>query len=143
MPARGSPDYGGTVPIPAAVARFNNVVTNRLTRHLVGHGPFAELEHVGRRSGREYRIPINAFRDGDVVTIALTYGPRTDWLRNVRAAGGARMLLGRELLTLGPPREVPTEVGLARMPGPARVLLPVMDVDEFVELPVLSATAVR
>ncbi len=131
------------MPIPAAVARFNNVVTNRLTRHLVGHGPFAELEHVGRRSGRAYRIPINAFRDGDVVTIALTYGPRTDWLRNVRAAGGARMLLGGEMLTLGPPREVPTEVGMARMPGPARVLLPVMDVDEFVELPVLSATVVR
>lgn len=131
------------MPIPTAVARFNTAVTNRVTRHLVGHGDFAELEHVGRRSGRTYRIPLNAFRDGDVVTIALTYGPRTDWLRNVRAAGGARMLLRGEVLTLGPPRNVATAVGMARMPGLARILLPRIGVDEFVELPVLAAVAVR
>jgi deazaflavin-dependent oxidoreductase (nitroreductase family) len=130
------------VPIPAAVAQLNKRVTNRVTRHLVGHGDFAELEHLGRRSGRTYRIPINAFRDGDVVTIALTYGPRTDWLRNVRAAGGARMLLGREVLTLGAPRELPTEVGMARMPAPARFLLPRIGVHEFVELPVLGVLPV-
>ena len=35
-----------------------------------------------------------AFRDGPTVTIALTYGPDVDWLRNVRAAGGARMHVG-------------------------------------------------
>ncbi len=131
------------MPIPAAVARFNKVVTNRLTRHLAGHGAFAELEHVGRRSGRTYRIPINAFRHGDVVTIALTYGSRTDWLRNVRAAGGARMLLHGKVLTLGAPRDVPSDVGLSRMPGPARVLLPVMGVDEFVELPVLGGSGLQ
>ncbi len=131
------------MPIPAAVARLNKVLTNRVTRHLVGHGDFAELEHVGRRSGRTYRIPVNAFRDGDVVTLALTYGPRTDWLRNVRAAGGARMLLRGDLLTLGPPRAVPTAVGMARMPAPARFLLPRIGVDEFVELPVLEAVSAR
>ncbi len=130
------------MPIPAAVARFNKRVTNRVTRHLAGHGDFAELEHVGRRSGRTYRIPINAFRHGDVVTLALTYGPRTDWLRNVRAAGGARLLLRGEVLTLGALREVPTEVGMARMPWPARLLLPRIGVDEFVELPVLAAIPV-
>ena len=127
------------MPLPAAVARFNKVVTNRATHHLVGHGSFAELEHLGRRSGRTYRIPINAFRHGDVVTVALTYGPRTDWLRNVRTAGGARMRLRGELLTLGPPRELPTAVGMARMPAPARFVLPLIGVDEFVELPVLDA----
>ncbi len=127
------------MPIPAVVARLNKRVTNRITRHLVGHGDFAELEHVGRRSGRTYRIPINAFRDDDVVTLALTYGPNTDWLRNVRAAGGARMLLRGEVLTLGAPRAVPTDVGMARMPGPARFLLPRIGVDEVVELPVLDA----
>jgi deazaflavin-dependent oxidoreductase (nitroreductase family) len=130
------------VPIPPVVARFNKVVTNRLTRLLVGHGDFAELEHVGRRSGRTYRIPINAFRSGDVVTFALTYGPHTDWLRNVRAAGGARLLCRGELLTLGAPREVPTEVGMSRMPGPARWLLPRIGVDRFVEMPVLTAVPV-
>ena len=131
------------MPIPGAVARFNKVVTNRVTRHLVGHGSFAELEHVGRRTGRTHRTPLTAFRHGDVVTIALTYGPRTDWLRNARAAGGARMRLRGEVLTLGPPRAVPTAVGMARVPGPARFVLPRIGVDDFVELPVVDAVAVR
>lgn len=127
------------MPLPLALARVNKRVTNHLTRHLVGHGDFAELEHVGRRSGRLYRIPINAFRRGDVVTIALTYGPRTDWLRNLRAAGGARMRLGSEILTLGPPRDISASEGMSRMPGPARFVLPRIGVDEFVELNVLES----
>ncbi len=127
------------MPFPTALAHFNKRVTNRITRHLVGHGDFAELEHVGRRSGRVYRIPINAFRHGDAVTIALTYGPGTDWLRNVRAAGGARMRLGSEILVLGPPREISAVEGMSRMPGPVRFVLPRIRVDEFVELPVLDS----
>jgi deazaflavin-dependent oxidoreductase (nitroreductase family) len=130
------------VPFPAALKRFNKVVTHRLTRPLVGHGTFVELEHVGRRSGTVYRTPLNAFRDGDTVTIALTYGPDTDWLRNVRAAGACRMRIGAEVVTLGPPQELPTEVGLARMPAPVRFLLPRLGVADFVELHVADAARV-
>ena len=85
--------------------------------HLAGHGPFIELEHVGRHSGRVYRVPLNAFRTGDTVTFARTYGPRVDWLRNVRAAGGCRARIGREILTLGAPADLSTDVGMARMPA--------------------------
>ena len=110
------------MPIPHAVGKFNKVVTNKVLVHLAGQGPFIELEHVGRRSGRVYRVPLNAFRTGDTVTFALTYGPRVDWLRNVRAAGGCRVRLGRDILTLGAPVDLSTEVGMARMPAPARVV---------------------
>jgi deazaflavin-dependent oxidoreductase (nitroreductase family) len=130
------------MPIPHAVGKFNKVVTNKVLVHLAGHGPFIELEHVGRRSGRVYRVPLNAFRTGDTVTFALTYGPRVDWLRNVRAAGGCRVRMGREILTLGAPVDLPTQVGLARMPAPARVVLRLVRVDHFVEMPVLSAVRV-
>ena len=128
--------------IPHAVGKLNKVATNKVLVHLAGHGPFVELEHVGRRSGRVYRVPLNAFRTGDSVTFALTYGPRVDWLRNVRAAGGCRLRMGHEILTLGAPVELPTEVGMARMPVPARVVLRLTRVDEFIELPVLSAVRV-
>jgi deazaflavin-dependent oxidoreductase (nitroreductase family) len=128
--------------IPHAVGKLNKVATNRVLVHLAGHGPFIELEHVGRRSGRVYRVPLNAFRAGDTVTFALTYGPRVDWLRNVRAAGGCRVRMGREILTLGAPVDLPTQVGLARMPAPARVVLRLVRVDHFVEMPVLSAVRV-
>ncbi|QKE84749.1 nitroreductase family deazaflavin-dependent oxidoreductase [Arthrobacter sp. NEB 688] len=125
------------MPFPNALRSVNKHVTNRLTVHLVGHGSFAEVEHVGRRSGRTYRNPVNAFRDGDRVTFALTYGPRVDWLRNVRAAGGCRLRLGGQVLTLGAPVDLDPAEGLRRMPAPARVVLRLASVDGFVEMPVL------
>ncbi len=125
------------VPFPLAVTRFNKAVLNKAMIHLAGHGPFVELEHVGRRSGRVHRIPLNAFRHGDVLTFALTYGPRVDWLRNVRAAGGCRVTMHGEVLTLGAPVDLSTEEGLRRMPSPARVVLRLARVDRFVEMPVV------
>jgi len=131
------------MPLPHVVGTFNKAVTNKVLVHLAGHGPFVELEHVGRRSGRVYRVPLNAFRTGDTVTFALTYGPNTDWLRNVRSAGGCRVRMGHEVLTLGAPVELPTGTGMSRMPAPARIVLRLTKVDHFVELPVLSAVRVR
>ena len=125
--------------LPKRLARINKRVTNRLLRRLVGFGPFAELEHVGRGSGRTYRTTLMAFRDGDTVTVALTYGSDVDWLKNLRAADGGRMRLGSDLLILGTPRAISTEQGLSRMPPGPRQLLPVAGVDEFVELSVLGA----
>ena len=86
------------MPLPPAIGRLNKLGLNRLTVKLAGRGPFGELEHVGRRSGRSHRVPIMAFGpdsgsgpDGavPVITFALTYGPKVDWLCNARAAGGA------------------------------------------------------
>ncbi|MBB1159558.1 MULTISPECIES: nitroreductase family deazaflavin-dependent oxidoreductase [Amycolatopsis] len=49
----------------------------------------AVLRHTGRRSGAEYATPVVADRTEDGFVIPLPYGPRTDWVRNVRAAGHA------------------------------------------------------
>lgn len=124
------------MPLPAVVPRVNKHVVNPVLRHLAGHGPFVEVEHIGRRSGTAYRTPLMAFRSGSAVTIALTYGPHVDWLRNVRAAGGCRMHLGRQLLTLGAPVDLSEQDGLSRMPAGPRQLLPVLGCHDFVELPV-------
>jgi deazaflavin-dependent oxidoreductase (nitroreductase family) len=128
--------------LPLAVGRFNKLATNKVLVHLAGHGPFVELEHLGRRSGRTYRVPLMAFRSGDRVTFALTYAPTVDRLRNVRAASGGRLRMGHEVLTLGAPVDLSTEVGLSRLPAPVRVLLRLSGVDHFVEMPVLAGSAV-
>lgn len=125
------------------MTRFNKVVANRVLIHLAGHSSFVELEHVGRRSGRTYRIPVNAFRDGDRLTIGLTYGSRVDWYRNVVAAGGCRIRMGREWLDMGAPRLLSQEVGLERMPRPARPILRALRVTDFLELSVISAHSIR
>jgi len=85
--------------LPRAAARFNRGVTNRLFAPLAGRvPPWVLVEHVGRRSGRTYRIVVWAFprwRSHDLA-IALTYGPQSDWVRNALAAGTCRVqFLGR------------------------------------------------
>ena len=49
------------------------------------------LEHAGRKSGKQYRTPLNVFPTEDGVVIVLTYGPNRDWLKNITATGGARI----------------------------------------------------
>jgi len=48
-------------------------------------------EHVGRRSGKRYRIPVVVFDTRDGLAIMLPYGPNRDWIRNLSAAGRARV----------------------------------------------------
>jgi deazaflavin-dependent oxidoreductase (nitroreductase family) len=78
--------------LPQRLARFNRHVTNPIQRLWAGWAPtFAILEHVGRRSGKPYRTPVNVFSADDGVAILLTYGPNRDWRKNITAAGGGRM----------------------------------------------------
>jgi deazaflavin-dependent oxidoreductase (nitroreductase family) len=51
----------------------------------------AVVEHVGRTSGRPYETPVVATRIDGGYAIALPYGPNTDWLKNVLAAGRATL----------------------------------------------------
>ena len=75
--------------IPRAVGRWNKAGLNRVTRHIAPWLPgFGVVVHRGRRSGRRYRTPVNVFATADGYRFALTYGPDTDWVRNVLAAGG-------------------------------------------------------
>jgi deazaflavin-dependent oxidoreductase (nitroreductase family) len=82
--------------LPQGLARFNRHVTNPIQRMWAGWAPpFAIIEHVGRRSGKPYRTPVNVFTaevDGKPgVAVLLTYGPDRDWLKNLTAAGSGRM----------------------------------------------------
>ena len=93
------------MPIPMRVARFNRVVTNRITGPFADRLPFfAILHHVGRTSGRAFAIPINAFPDGNDYILALTYGPNTDWVKNVLAAHGCEIVTRGQRIRLTNPR---------------------------------------
>lgn len=93
------------MPIPYAIARLNKVGLNRVTRHVAPWVPgFGVVVHRGRRSGREYRTPVNVFPHDDRYVFALTYGPRTDWVKNVLAAGGCELLTRGHRVRLTGPR---------------------------------------
>ncbi|MCV6985046.1 nitroreductase family deazaflavin-dependent oxidoreductase [Mycobacterium shinjukuense] len=97
--------------LPQRLARFNRHVTNPVQRLWAGWAPsFAIIEHVGRRSGKRYRTPVNAFTatiDGNPgVAVLLTYGPDRDWLKNLKAAGGGRMRRHGKTFGIADPRVV-------------------------------------
>ncbi|NYE16662.1 nitroreductase family deazaflavin-dependent oxidoreductase [Actinomadura citrea] len=113
--------------MPRSVARFNKVVTNRVQGVYAPYlPPFAMIVHRGRRSGREYRTPVTAFRSGDRLIVGLPYGRDADWVRNLLAEGrGGVERLGR-VRRLGRPR-VLTAADTAELPPPARLAARHMD----------------
>ncbi|MGI8856345.1 MAG: nitroreductase family deazaflavin-dependent oxidoreductase [Thermomicrobiales bacterium] len=93
------------MPLPRSVARFNRYATNRVLGRIAGWMPgFAIVLHTGRRSGRTYRTPVNAFRMDGGYRIALTYGAESDWVRNVMAADGCTIETRRTRISLTHPR---------------------------------------
>jgi deazaflavin-dependent oxidoreductase (nitroreductase family) len=105
------------MPFPRILSRYTQGYFNRLVlRHLVGHLAFADLEHVGRRSGIVRHTPVRAFRRNDQVVIGVNFGRESDWLKNIQAAGRCRMRLGGAQLELGAPRVVPVRQGIRGVP---------------------------
>ncbi len=120
--------------LPKRLARFNLLVTNRVVGPFARRLPgFAIVSHVGRRSGRVYRTPVNLYRADDRYVIALTYGSDSQWVRNVLAAGAVDVeTRGRRLHLVGP--EVVQDPERSRVPPPVRQVLRLVKVSEFMLL---------
>ena len=67
----------------------------------------AVVRHVGRRSGRTYQTPVIAARHDDSFLIALPYGERTDWLKNVLAGGPAAVVTNGQTYEVDRPQVIP------------------------------------
>ena len=65
------------------------------------------VRHVGRRSGRTYETPVIAARHDDSFLIALPYGQRTDWLKNVLSKGSATIVTNGHTYEVGQPEVIP------------------------------------
>jgi deazaflavin-dependent oxidoreductase (nitroreductase family) len=92
------------MPFPRTLARWNKAGLNRLTKHTAPRTPgMGVVIHRGRRSGRRYETPVNVFRTEDGFLFALTYGPGSDWVKNVLAAdGGELRTRGRTVRVVAP-----------------------------------------
>ncbi len=92
----------------------------------------AVVRHVGRSSGRTYQTPVIAARHDDSFLIALPYGQRTDWLKNVLGKGSATIVTGGQTYEVDRPEVIPmTEAtayfrprGAAHAPAVPRGLCP-------------------
>lgn len=114
---------------------MNRVALNKVTRPVFRWLPGAGVVvHRGRRTGSTYRTPVDVFpRPGGRFVIALTYGPDTDWVKNVLAANGCELLTRGGHLELTAPQlfhdETRREIRL-----PERLMLSVLQVSDFMEL---------
>jgi deazaflavin-dependent oxidoreductase (nitroreductase family) len=81
-----------------------------------GESNYAVVHHFGRRSGRAYETPVDAYRTAEGALILLPYGPVTDWCRNVLTAGQCTITLDGEDLALIAPEVVSAAVAEARVP---------------------------
>jgi deazaflavin-dependent oxidoreductase (nitroreductase family) len=128
------------MPLPKRLARFNRLVTNPVLRPVARMLPgFAIVSHVGRRSGRAYRTPVNLYRSQDRYVIALTYGSDSQWVRNVLAAGAADIETRGQRLHLVEP-EVVHDTQRSLVPGPVRPILRLANVSEFMLLQRVSGS---
>ena len=128
------------MPIPKAVGRWNKAGLNRVTRHIAPWMPgLGVIVHHGRRSGRPYQTPVNVFSAGNGYVIALTYGPDTDWVKNVLAAGGCELHTRGQTIQLGSPRLFHDESRSSIRPVERQVLR-ILNVSDFLSLTPTSAS---
>ena len=116
------------------LAKINIAFTNRITGLFAGWLPgFGILTHLGRKSGRVYRTPVNVFRASSGFIIALTYSSQSEWVKNVLAAGGCDLkTIGRKYRLVAP--KVVRDSTRRRFPLPVRVVLTIVEADEYMEL---------
>jgi hypothetical protein len=98
----------------AGTAFVNRFVNPRLARSGIlgaSRGELGLIEHVGRTSGMVRRTPIHPMPIAGGFRIIVPLGERSEWVRNVTAAGRCRLVLADRVIDLHEPVvEAPAEV---------------------------------
>jgi deazaflavin-dependent oxidoreductase (nitroreductase family) len=117
-----------------SVAAFNLAVTNRITSRFADRVPgFGIVSHVGRKSGKLYRTPVNVFRAPEGFFIALTYGRDSEWVKNVLAAGGCELETRGVRYQLSAPA-IAHDPTRRRFPRLVRMVLRLVGANDFMQL---------
>ena len=126
------------MPSPDRMRHVNKIALNKVTRPFFRWLPgLGVVVHRGRKSGQEYRTPVNVFqRPDDRFVVALTYGRDTDWVQNVLAADGCELLTAGRQIELTAPRLFHDETR-HEIRALERSVLGLLHVDDFLELHVV------
>lgn len=118
-------------PFKSFLTRYNG-----MTRSISGteRSSWGLLTHVGRRSGRVYQTSLGAHPYRDGFLLPLGYGPRTDWYRNLMAAGGGTLAWKGRTCELERPELISGPDVMHAWPIASRILLQLAGMHEFVWL---------
>lgn len=92
------------------------------------------LRHVGRSSGTTYETPLGIERTEDGFVIAIVYGEKTQWVKNVLAAGSAEIVLEGETHLVERPEIISIEEANAWIPERDRRMSSLVGVTEALRL---------
>lgn len=101
------------MPLPRWLAQINKRVFN--PRELK-RGVRPVLTHVGRSSGKTYHTPLEAYSIDNGYMFIMMYGPGSDWVKNVLAAGKATLRIDAHDVELVSPRVVTKDVAWPQLP---------------------------
>jgi len=123
MSAADHPNNAPGVPMifPPWLERFQIKYVNPAVRPIARYLPgFAIITHRGRKSGQPYETIVTAYRKGNILAIALAHG-KTNWVKNVLAAGEAEVRLTRKTVHITNPRILPAGSDAQGLPWPTRL----------------------
>ncbi|WP_247606302.1 hypothetical protein [Nocardia flavorosea] len=92
-------EFVATTPMGRAVRGVNRGIVALLGAPVLGpllSKVFAEVEYVGRRSGRVFRTPVNFMKEGDEYVIRVAMPDKKTWWRNFLGEGSPILLHFRE-----------------------------------------------
>jgi deazaflavin-dependent oxidoreductase (nitroreductase family) len=126
-----------------AIRRFNRDVTNPHAMETAGNpGAYASvIRHVGRTTGRLRETPVRAAGTDDGFLIALPYGTRADWLKNVLASGKATIVDNGTSYEVDRPEVIPLADVSSQFPAMDQKTLSRFGVDQCLRLRRVDASA--
>ena len=125
MAAKNHPNDVPDVPMKVPVwaenfqIKYLNPIIQPLAKYLPG---MAIISHRGRTSGTPYETVVTPYRKGDTVAISLIHG-KTNWVKNILAAGEADIRLRGKDVHLVNPRVLPAGTDDPTLPRIARTQL--------------------
>jgi len=121
--------------VPYFMRSVNRVFTNPVMGTVAWLvPPLAVIHHVGRKSGREYRAPVVAFRSADGFVVPMTYGRDVDWGRNIVKAHGCELAQMGRRYKLRNPRVVDGAHAYPHLPIGVRGMLKAANLPGYVLL---------
>jgi deazaflavin-dependent oxidoreductase (nitroreductase family) len=123
-------------PVIDAVRRMNRSLTNPRVMRTAGSvgTQTSVIRHTGRTSGRTFETPVDVITTADGFLIALPYGTRADWVRNVLAAGSATIVSQGESVDVDAPIIAATAEVAGQLPARTLRTLSLFGVTECLHL---------
>ena len=118
------------------VRRLNRSVTNPRVMRTAGTDATqtSVIQHVGRTSGRAYETPVDTIPAPTGFLIALPYGTRADWVRNILASGSATVVAHGERFEVDRPTIVATADVAGQIPAKTMRTLRLFGVNQCLHL---------